>query len=49
MAIGFYPSPITHHPSPSFSENQNQFPYAWSETEDCWIAMPDGVRLAAKL
>ena len=25
------------------------FPHRWTETEDCWIAMPDGVKLAAKL
>ena len=25
------------------------FPHRWTETEDCWIPMPDGVRLAAKL
>ena len=26
-----------------------RFPHAYTETEDCWIPMPDGVRLAAKL
>ncbi|HYC44402.1 MAG TPA: CocE/NonD family hydrolase [Burkholderiales bacterium] len=26
-----------------------RFPRAYTETEDCWIPMPDGVRLAAKL
>ncbi len=26
-----------------------RFPHHWTETEDCWIPMPDGVRLAAKL
>lgn len=26
-----------------------RFPYKYTETEDCWIPMPDGVRLAAKL
>lgn len=25
------------------------FPHRWTETEDCWIPMPDGVKLAAKL
>ncbi len=26
-----------------------RFPHTYTETEDCWIPMPDGVRLAAKL
>ncbi len=26
-----------------------KFPHEYTETEDCWIPMPDGVRLAAKL
>ncbi|MGZ5167320.1 MAG: CocE/NonD family hydrolase [Burkholderiales bacterium] len=26
-----------------------RFPHQYTETEDCWIPMPDGVRLAAKL
>ena len=26
-----------------------QFPHRYTETEDCWIPMPDGARLAAKL
>jgi putative CocE/NonD family hydrolase len=26
-----------------------RFPHRWTETEDCWIPMPDGVKLAAKL
>ncbi|MBC7779104.1 MAG: CocE/NonD family hydrolase [Proteobacteria bacterium] len=26
-----------------------RFPFRFTETEDCWIPMPDGVRLAAKL
>ena len=26
-----------------------RFPCQYTETEDCWIPMPDGVRLAAKL
>jgi len=26
-----------------------KFPHQYTETEDCWIPMPDGVRLAAKL
>jgi len=26
-----------------------RFPHKYTETEDCWIPMPDGVRLAAKL
>jgi len=26
-----------------------RFKHAWTETEDCWIPLPDGVRLAAKL
>lgn len=26
-----------------------KFPHTWSETEDCWIPLPDGCRLAAKL
>ena len=26
-----------------------RFPHKYSETEDCWIPLPDGVRLAAKL
>jgi len=25
------------------------FPHRWTETDDCWIPMPDGVKLAAKL
>ncbi|MFO0439473.1 MAG: CocE/NonD family hydrolase [Betaproteobacteria bacterium] len=25
------------------------FPHRWTETDDCWIPMPDGARLAAKL
>ncbi|MCC6533704.1 MAG: CocE/NonD family hydrolase [Burkholderiales bacterium] len=26
-----------------------RFPHTWAETDDCWIPMPDGARLAAKL
>jgi hypothetical protein len=26
-----------------------KFPHEYTETEDCWIPMPDGIRLAAKL
>src|SRR3546814_3348342 len=26
-----------------------EFPCRFTETEDCWIPLPDGVRLAAKL
>jgi uncharacterized protein len=26
-----------------------RFPHEYTETEDCWIPMPDGVKLAAKL
>ena len=26
-----------------------RFPHQYTETEDCWILMPDGVKLAAKL
>jgi predicted acyl esterase len=26
-----------------------RFRHQYTETEDCWIPMPDGVRLAAKL
>jgi pimeloyl-ACP methyl ester carboxylesterase len=26
-----------------------RFPHSYTETEDCWIPMPDGARLAAKL
>ena len=26
-----------------------RLPHAYTETEDCWIAMPDGIKLAAKL
>ena len=26
-----------------------RFPHQYTETEDCWIPMPDGARLAAKL
>src|ERR1700704_4204788 len=25
------------------------FPHQWTETENCWIPMPGGVKLAAKL
>ena len=26
-----------------------RFKHTWTETEECWIPLPDGVRLAAKL
>ncbi len=30
-------------------KTRTDFPHHWTETEDCWIPMPDGVNLAAKL
>ncbi len=30
-------------------KTRTKFPHAWTETEDCWIPLRDGVRLAAKL
>jgi len=30
-------------------KTRTNFPHRYTETEDCWIPMPDGVRLAAKL
>jgi putative CocE/NonD family hydrolase len=30
-------------------KTRTEFPHRWSETEDCWIPLPDGIRLAAKL
>lgn len=30
-------------------KTRTDFPLHWTETEDCWIPMPDGVNLAAKL
>ncbi|MCC7079220.1 MAG: CocE/NonD family hydrolase [Burkholderiales bacterium] len=30
-------------------KTRTRFPHKYTETEECWIPMPDGVRLAAKL
>jgi uncharacterized protein len=37
--------PSQNHPLKTIT----RFPHQFTETEDCWISMPDGVRLAAKL
>src|SRR6185436_14336711 len=43
-----HPSSFVSRPS-FFVKTITRFPHQFTETEDCWIPLPDGARLAAKL